>query len=124
MSYEINFKQEHNYLHATVTGQNSEQAVNRYLEQVMREALVNKVRRLLIEERLEGPRLDTTSVFGIAAEGSVKYRAVAWQKIAYVDIYVEDSSMKNVEAVASNRGMPLRIFSTVAEAAQWLQEPD
>lgn len=77
---------------------------------------------MLIEERLEGPRLDSQSVFSIAAEGSAKFRGL-FRKIAYVDIYAEDSSMKNAEAVASNRGMPVRLFRTVAEADKWMRDP-
>ncbi len=122
MSYDVTTRKKHNYLHATITGENSEANVRRYFEQLAREAAQAKCRRLLIEERLEGPRLDSQSVFRIAAEGSPKFRGV-FRKIAFVDVYAEDHSMKNAEAVASNRGLPVRIFNTVAEADEWLQAP-
>ncbi|MGB5334950.1 MAG: hypothetical protein WBN07_04985, partial [Woeseiaceae bacterium] len=61
MSYDVATRKEHNYLHATITGENSEATVRRYFEQLAREAAQAKCRRLLIEERLEGPRLDSQS---------------------------------------------------------------
>ena len=79
--------------------------------------------RLLIEERLEGPRLDTLEVFGIASEESGRVFGVL-RAIAYVDINAEGDLMEFAENVAVNRGLPVRTFSTLAEAHKWLIDID
>jgi hypothetical protein len=74
---------------------------------------------VLIEERLEGPRLAATDVFDVAAGGSG--RAVgAFQAIAYVDVNASGTMMKFAETVAVNRGVPVRLFAAVTDAEAWL----
>ena len=60
--------------------------------------------RVLIEERLDGPRLKIQAVFEIVSQQAARAREVI-QAIAYVDV---------------NRGVPVRVFSSVAEAERWL----
>ena len=121
MSYALTISKKHNYLHARVQGQNSEENVRRYLEEVVQECKNAKCPRLLIEEQLEGPRLGASSVFEIASEGSFKTFGL-FSAIAYVDIRAEDESMQFTETVAVNRGLPIRVFPTVTEAEKWLME--
>ncbi len=108
-------------MYAKVTGENSKENVRLYLEELVQECENAKCRRLLIEELLEGPRLDSMSVFDIASEGSQKSRALL-RAIAYVDVHAEGSSMKNAESFATNRGLNVRVFRTVAEAENWLMD--
>jgi hypothetical protein len=61
IGYELAFARHPDYIHATVTGTNSRDAVMGYLEDVRRECVRQDCYRVLIEERLEGPRLKTTS---------------------------------------------------------------
>lgn len=121
MSYTLTISKKHNYLHAKVTGQNSEENIKRYLEEVVQKCKDAKCPRLLIEEQLEGPRLDTLSVFDIASEGSVKSRGL-FSAIAYVDISADGESMQFAETVAVNRGLPVRVFPTVTEAEKWFMD--
>ena len=123
MSYVLTICKKHNYLHARVQGQNTEENVRRYLEEVVQECKDAQCRRLLIEEQLEGPRLGTSSVFEIAAEGSSKTSGL-FAAIAYVDIRAEGESMQFTEAAAVNRGLPIRVFPTATEAEKWLMELD
>ena len=120
MSYKLSITQKPGYLHAVVTGQNSRETALRYLEEVQRECAARNCPRLLIEERLEGPRLGTTSVFEIAAENSATAQG-HFKAIAYVDVNAEGNLMQFAETVAINRGLPVRVFSSVGDAENWLR---
>jgi len=119
MSYTITFHRRQLYLHATVVGQNSKENVAAYLEEVRLECIDSGVAHVLIEERLVGPRLGPADVFDIAAAGSSRTGGV-FQAIAYVDVNADGAMMKFAETVAVNRGLPVRLFSTVLDAEQWL----
>ena len=70
--------------------------------------------RLLIEECLDGPRLQALEVFSIASEGSMKLLGI-FEAIAYVEANMGELR-DFVETVALNRGMPIATFETVADA--------
>ena len=119
MTYKLTIDQKSTYLHAIVTGQNSRENVTRYLEKILYECTVRSCSRVLIEERLEGPRLKTLDVFKIASEGCSKAKG-RLKAIAYVDVNAEGDSMQFAENVAVNRGLPVAVFSTLADAEKWL----
>lgn len=119
MTYQLTIKQKPAYLHAIVTGINSRENVMRYLDEVQRECIMRECYHILIEERLEGPRLGTIDVFQIAAGGSKQAQGI-FKAIAYVDVNAAGELMKFAETVAVNRFLPVRIFSAVSEAEQWL----
>jgi hypothetical protein len=106
------------YLHATVTGRNSRENVEGYLKELYRECLARNCFSVLVEERLEGPRLNTLDVFHIASAGSSA--AGRFDAFAYVDVNAEGDLMKFAETVAYNRGARIAVFSTVAAAEEWL----
>jgi hypothetical protein len=119
MDYQLTVKQEAGYLHAIVTGTNDATTVARYLEELRRECLARQCFRLLIEERLEGPRLGTFPVYKVVTEGSERAHGLL-RSIAYVDVHAQGPLMQFAETVAVNRGMPLAIFPSVEQARQWL----
>lgn len=123
MSYKLTFVEKPAYLHAIVTGLNNKENVIRYLADVLRESQKRGCRQLLIEERLEGPRFRTISVFQIASEGSRRAQG-CFKAIAYVDVNAEGDLMKFAETVAVNRGLPVRAFLSVADAENWLLRED
>ncbi len=119
MSYKLTVIQKPAYLHVTVTGMNSRENVARYFEEIQLECTKRDCHRVLIEERLEGPRLDTLDVFQTASEGS--RRALGnFGAIAYVDVNAEGDLMKFAETVAANRFLPVKVFSSVRDAEKWL----
>jgi len=124
MSYQLTIIQKPaGYLHAIVTGLNSKENVKAYLADVLEACKIQGCNQVLIEERLEGPRIDTINVFQIASEGS--RQAMGFYKaIAYVDVNAEGELMKFAETVAVNRSLPVRLFSSVADAERWLVEKD
>jgi hypothetical protein len=119
MSYTLTIERKPTYLHAIVTGLNSRENVAQYLREVLRECTNQRCFRVLIEERLEGPRLGVLDVFEIASRGS-KNALGKFRAIAYVDIHAEGGLMEFAETVAMNRALPVRIFSTVADAEEWI----
>ena len=119
MTYELNLEQKPAYLHATVRGDNTRQNVERYLGEIRRECIVRNCRRVLVEERLRGDRLATADVFSIVMEESAR-AAGLFDAIAYVDVHAGGDMMKFAEGLAMERGIPVRLFATVAEAEKWL----
>ena len=119
MAYQLTITQEPGYLHAIVTGTNDADTVARYLEELRRECLARQCFRLLVEERLEGPRLGTFPVYKVASEGSERARGVL-RAIAYVDVNAQGALMEFAETVAVNRGLPVAVFATVEQAREWL----
>ncbi len=123
MTYQLKIIKEADYLHATVTGRNSLENIKSYLEQIYHECKTTGFSRLLIEERLDGPRLNTREVFEIASKES-RSALGFFKAIAHVDINADGDLMKFAENVAVNRAIPVRNFSTLAEARQWLNDMD
>ena len=119
MSYEISFEQKSDYLHVSVTGKNSKENVVAYLADMRKECRKRDCFRVLIEEQLEGERLNAMEVFTIASEGSMNALG-EYEVIAYVDVNAGDL-LGFTETIAVNRGMPIAVFSSVEDARQWLR---
>lgn len=119
MAYKLSILERPGYLHFVITGTNSRETVEAYLAEVARECTARGCRRILVEERLEGPRLGTVDVFRIASGGISRTGRLA--AIAYVDVFAEGGLMKFAEDVAVNRSVPVRVFASVTEAERWLQ---
>ena len=119
MSYQLQIIEKPTYLHAIVTGQNTVENVGGYLQEIVRECEARKCFEVLIEERLIGRRLETWDVYQIASDNSALARGV-FRAIAYVDVNAGGDLMKFAETVANNRGIPMNLFKTVAEAEAWL----
>jgi hypothetical protein len=119
MSYKLTITQKPTYLHIIVTGQLSEENVFRYLDEIHRECTARKCFSILIEENLDGPRLNVITVLKLVSEESIKSHGL-FKNIAYVDVNAESNSMDFIENAAVNRGLPVRVFPTVADAEKWL----
>ncbi|MBU1235420.1 MAG: hypothetical protein KJ634_00035 [Gammaproteobacteria bacterium] len=122
MDYELKIEQKAGYLHGIVTGQNCRETVAAYLAEGVRECTARGYSRVLIEARLQGPRLPLWDIFEIAAKNG---RTVigAFRAIAYVDVKAPAELLEFIGNVTSNRGLPLRVFNSVAAAEQWLAAP-
>jgi hypothetical protein len=121
MSYKLDIIENSAFLHVIVTGRNTKKNVIAYLKEVLQECVTRKYRKVLIEERLVGRRLETFPVFEVVS-GSSQDAVGKFDAIAYVDVNAEGSLMKFAETVAINRGLPVVFFATLAEAKKWLEE--
>ena len=119
MSYTLTIHEKRTYLHAIVTGLNSRETVQRYLQELRTECIARGCFRLLLEEHLEGPRLGLMDVFTIASEGSTQVSGM-FKAVAYVDANAQGDLMQFAETVAVNRRVPVAVFSNVEDAEQWL----
>ena len=125
MTFTLTIHEKPTYLHIIVTGQNRRENVERYLEELLKECRARNCFRVLLEERLEGPRLGTVDVFEIVSnrtEGIPK----PLEAVAFVDVNAQGDLMQFAETVAINRGFLMKVFNTVSDAEKWLQngEPD
>ena len=119
-TYRLTINHKPSYLHAVITGVNNEQNVRHYLQDILRECKARNCRKVLIEERLDGPRLGISSVFGIASEESLQALGY-FTAVAYVDANIGDNDlMKFAETVARNRALPAKVFFSVGDAEKWL----
>ena len=123
MTYNLTISQKPGYLDAVVTGPNTGENVTRYLEDLRTECAARGCFRALMEERLKGARLQAMDVFDIVSQGSDRARGKI-QAFAYVDVNAEGDLMHFAETVALNRGLPVALFPTVADAERWLLRGD
>jgi hypothetical protein len=121
MGYELKIEQKPGYLHAVVTGQNSRDTVTEYLLRGILECKARGCFRVLVETRLQGPRLPLWDIFEIAANHSERDIGL-FDAIAYVDTFATPDLLVFIENVTRNRGLPMRAFSSVAAAEKWLGE--
>lgn len=121
ISYKLSYDQKPGYLHVVVTGKNSKENVSLYLADVRKECSRRNHTRVLIEERLEGPRLRLTDVFEIVSEAANLSDGIL-RSIAYIDMYSEGDLMKFAETVAFNRSLPVMVFNNISDAEKWLSD--
>lgn len=126
MSYTLNVEPRTSYLYVTVTGENSYDNVAHYLSEVRDFFRKYECSNVLIVENLAGPSLETFRIYDLVSKASEQTAQVVC-KIAYVDINPEHDAtrMEFAENVAVNRGVFVRVFSTIQAAEQWLigEEP-
>ena len=123
MPYSLTLDQKPTYLHVVVTGENSVANVERYLKELQRECTARGVSRVLIEERLEGPRLGAFEVFDIVSKGCAAFPPTL-EAMVYVDVNAEGDLMRFAGDMAVTRGVPVRVFPTVLAAQHWLLHGD
>ena len=121
MNFELTLTEKPGYVHAVVTGQNTLENVVMYLKELRAACEARGFTRVLVEENLTGRRLETWDVYQIASEGS-KTGSGKFEAIAFVDVNAHGELMKFAETVANNRGVPLNVFATVADAEAWLRK--
>ncbi len=118
--YQLRLIEEPHYLHAIVTGPNDARTVARYLEELRAACVARGARRVLIEERLTGPRLGTLTVYQLISQASERARGVLGA-LAFVDLEADATALTGFATdVAANRGIPVAAFASVAAARAWL----
>jgi len=119
MTYKLTITQKSTYLHFIVTGQLNKDNVKQYFEDIRRQCSALNCRNILIEENLDGPRLNVMTVLQLISDESIRSMQL-FSAIAYVDVKAEGNSMKFIEDAAVNRALPVSVFPTVAAAEKWL----
>ena len=117
-NYDLETERRAGYLLFRVTGPNSAETVKNYMQEVVAICNESDCFRALIEEQLEGDRLDVQQIFSLTSEGAMDALGI-FQAITYVDPRMGEMA-KFAETVAVNRGMPMKAFVSVVEAERWL----
>ena len=118
-AYRVIFDEQPGYLHATAVGERTAQNVLRFLAEAYRGCVERDCSSLLLELRLSGPALDTTSIFNVISQRAAD--GAKLRRIAYVDPLTRNvAEARFAETVAVNRGVNVRLFPDVTTAAQWL----
>jgi hypothetical protein len=119
MACKITVIQKPTYTHFIVEGENSVENTLYYSKEIYQESIANNYRRILIEERLEGKRLDTMDIYEVSTKAAENYSGF-YKAVAYVNILTDKKSFSFVENICFNRSIPIRAFATVEEAEKWL----
>ena len=119
MSYVLTVEPKAGYLHARVTGRNTLDNVVAYLREIGAECRARGYDRVLIEECLEGPRLDLRQVTQVVHSAVTPTELPT---IAYVDVNASSGHMPIAGDLANLRGIQIAVFGTLADAARWLRE--
>ncbi|HXZ55391.1 MAG TPA: hypothetical protein VEH03_08045 [Burkholderiales bacterium] len=123
-SYKLTVTRKAGYVHAIASGPNTQENMKGYLEELLAQCIAQGHRRVLIEERLVGPRIGMMDVFDLGSVMSDRARAQI-EALAFVDINAKDDrNLKFGENVAVNRGLRARMFRTVEDAENWLKQAD
>jgi hypothetical protein len=112
------------YLQATVTGSHNAANALRFLTETFAAITKSGHTSLLLDYRLTGPSLDSSSIFDVVAKRTVEGSKL--RRIAYVDHSGhgrDPEKMKFAETVALNRGVNVRLFHELEDARRWLSEP-
>ena len=122
-AYRLSVEEHPGYLHATAAGKRTPQNVRRFLEEAYRACVEKDCSSLLLELRLAGPSLDSTSIFNVISQRAAD--GAKLRRIAYVDPLTSNASdARFAETVAINRGVNVRLFPDVAAAARWLSDAE
>jgi hypothetical protein len=120
MAFNIEYLDRSGYLHAVVTGTNTPENVLHYMSAIRAECERTDCYRVLIEEKLDGPRFDEMEIFALITEGSPDALGF-FEALAYVDEQQDFEVVKFAETVAVNRGIPIATFSSIADAENWIR---
>ena len=118
MPLHIDYKRYPTYLHATITGENNPQTFAQYTGEILKECKKQNCRRVLMEEKLEGSRMSTTNIFTMIEDAS-DVALGFYEALAFVNEKLGEAAYF-AETVAVNRGIPIVIFDSVADAEKWL----
>lgn len=121
MAYTLNIENKGGYLHARVKGDNTVESVGRYLAEIREACATSESPAVVIEERLDGPTIDIFSIYDIIQQAS-RNLPPSLRQIAYVNLNPEDDrdALHFAETVALNRGLNVRMFTTVEDAEKWV----
>ena len=122
LPYELTILEHPSYLHATVTGERTPENAARYLQEVHQACVRSGKWAVLLEMNFSGPSLDMASIFRVISRQSRDGSAL--RRIAYVDAAAANpGAPRFAETVAANRGVNVRMFADVGQAARWLSSP-
>jgi hypothetical protein len=123
MPHSLTVELKGSYLHCVVRGENGRETVLAYFAEIREQCRIRDRYRVLVEERLTGPRFSLEELFQVAAEAQAQAGAT-FEILAYVDINAESDTVAQVAKMIVTPGSTVGIFNTVAEAEAWLRSKE
>ena len=122
MAHAVQVAHKGSYLHVIVTGDNTPRDVSEYLGEVRDACMAHRCAEVLIEENLRGRGIGILAAYEIVSERGAPAVASGLRRIAYVDANPEHdrTTLQFAETVARNRGLIVKLCTSVAEAERWL----
>ena len=119
-SYTLSVESKGSYLHCVARGENGRASVLAYFEEIRAHCRTRDCYRVLVEERLEGPRLPPAELLPLMAEVSAMAGAT-FEMLAYVDVNAASDTIARLAGQVVQPGAAVGVFATVAEAERWLR---
>lgn len=123
MSYGVQVDPKGSYLHVTVTGQNGRETVIGYFEEIRTACRTRDCYRVLVEERLEGPRFSLADLGQLMAEVAASAGAT-FEALAYVDVNAESDAVQRLAGQVTQPGSSVGVFATVPDAERWIRNKE
>jgi len=118
MSYALEYEDRKGYLYARATGTNSRDNFTAYFTEVVDECDARGYRRVLIDDRLEGPSMGTFDLFESAVSAS-RLAFGRFSAMAYVDRKMTNHRAL-AEHIGKSRGLPVVVFDDLTAAEAWI----
>ncbi len=108
------------FLHCVVRGENGRETVLAYFHEIKEACRIRDCYRVLVEERLDGPRLPPQALLQLMAEVAAMAGAT-FEMLAYVDVHAASDTIARLAGQVIQPGAAVGVFATVAEAERWLR---
>ena len=123
MGYSLDIRQEDEYLHVIVEGDNTLTNVLSYFEEVYGACILYRCSNVLIEQHFTGPSLDTFDIFVVITKNYNKALTLGI-RLAFADMNINHDThrLKFAENLANIRGVNVRVFyeRNIQEMIDWL----
>ena len=119
MPYTLTIDSKGSYLHAVVRGTNDRETVIAYFTELRAACAKRDCYRVLVEERLDGPRFPPEVLLPLMAE-VVAPAGATFEALAYVDVMAVTDNVLRLASQVVQKGAKVGVFDTVAEAEAWL----
>lgn len=121
MEFKLTITEHPNYLHVRATGTHNKENALRFLREAHDEYVKRGYDTLLLEQALSGPSLGPANIMSALMERLP--HAITLKRIAWVEVHGREEGRKFLEDAARNRGVNLCTFTSVEDAAAWLDKP-
>jgi hypothetical protein len=122
MRYEFTVERAPTYLHVKGSGDHTADNMRRFMVDAYRAAIEHDCDRLLMELNFTGPSLNFGAIYSVIADRSPDGSRLKRIACVYVNPEQSHEEAEFAELAATNRGVNVRFFPSLADARRSLQE--
>lgn len=119
-AYSVTIDPRGSYLHCVVRGDNDRDTVLAYFHDIREACRTRDCYRILIEERLDGPRFPPEVLLPLMGE-VVAWAGASFEALAYVDVNASSDTIARFAGQVVQPGAAVGVFATVADAERWMR---